>query len=119
MTLRAVRDILRQADETGGIEWIFFEGGEPFLYYPVLLVGVKEASSMGFRVGLVSNAYWATSEEDALEWLRPFAGLIEDLSISSDLFHFSEMLSQQAMNAAAAAERLDIPRGVISIANSA
>ena len=54
--------------------------------------------------------------EDALEWLRPFAGLIQDLSISSDLYHASEKLSQQAKTACAVAEQLGIPIGVISIA---
>jgi hypothetical protein len=116
MTLRDVRTILEQAAETDSVEWIYFEGGEPFLYYPVLLAGVKEAAAKGFRVGLVSNGYWATSVEDALEWLRPFAGLIQDLSISSDLYHWSEELSRQARNATAAAERLAIPLGLISIA---
>jgi hypothetical protein len=41
------------------------------------LSSLKMAADSGFRVGLVSNSYWATSEEDALENLRPFAGVIE------------------------------------------
>jgi hypothetical protein len=100
----------------GTVESIYFEGGEPFMYYTVLLRGVQEAAKMGFQVGVVSNSYWATDEDDALACLEPFVGLVEDLSISSDLYHYSEALSQQAKNAAAAAERLGIPIGVISIA---
>lgn len=115
MTLRNIRHILQQAKDVGTVEWFYFEGGEPFLYYAVLLKGVQEAASIGFQVGIVSNGYWATDVEDALEWLRPFAGLIQDLSVSSDLYHWSEKLSQQAKNARAAAERLGIPIGVISI----
>ena len=116
MTLRNVRHILQQAEDLGTVKWIYFEGGEPFVYYAVLLKGIQEAASMGFQVGIVSNGYWATDVEDALEWLRPFAGLIQDLSISSDLYHWSEKLSQQARNASIAAEQLGIPLGVISIA---
>jgi hypothetical protein len=71
---------------------------------------------MGFSVGIVSNSYWATSLEDALEWLKPFAGLIGDLSVSSDLYHYSETISQQAKNASRAAEQLGIPLGFISVA---
>lgn len=116
MTLQSVREILRQAEDLGTVEWIYFEGGEPFLYYAVLVQGVKEAADAGFRVGIVSNGYWATSVEDALEWLKPFVRLVQDLAISSDLYHWSEKLSEQAKNACAAAEKLDIPAGVISIA---
>lgn len=116
MTLRNVRYILQQAAELGTVEWVYFEGGEPFLYYAVLLESVREASSMGFRVGIVSNGYWATDEEDALECLRPFAGLVQDLSISSDLYHWREKFGPQAKNAAVAAKQLRIPLEVISIA---
>jgi MoaA/NifB/PqqE/SkfB family radical SAM enzyme len=116
MTLRNVRHILQQAEDLGTIEWIYFEGGEPFLYYAVLLKSIQEASFRGFRAGIVSNGYWATDAEDALEWLRPMAGLLQDLSISSDEYHWGENCSPQAKYAAMAAEQLGIPLGVISIA---
>jgi len=115
MTSRNIRKILKEAGRAE-IEWIYFEGGEPFLYYPVLAEGVRWAASSGFRVGVLSNCYWATDFEDALEWLRPLAGLVQDFTISSDLYHYSEVMSQQARNATAAAEKLGIPVGMISIA---
>jgi len=113
--IRQILNILDQAARLPSVRSIYFEGGEPFLYYPVLLAGVRAAAERGFEVGLVSNAYWANSREDALEWLKPFAGLLADLSISSDLFHYNEFLSRQARNAQAAAEALKIPVGVIQI----
>ncbi len=116
MTLQNVREILKQARDLKTVRWIYFEGGEPFLYYATLVRGVQEAAKMGFRVGIVTNSYWATSLEDALEWLKPLAGLVQDLAVSSDLFHWSEKLSEQAKNARAAADKLGIPIGVISIA---
>jgi MoaA/NifB/PqqE/SkfB family radical SAM enzyme len=116
MTLRTVREILDQARDLGTVNRIYFEGGEPFLYYAILVKGVQEAAQMGFEAGIVSNGYWATDEQDAAEWLRPFAGLIQDLSVSSDLYHWSEKISQQARNASAAAKKLGIPLGYLSIA---
>jgi MoaA/NifB/PqqE/SkfB family radical SAM enzyme len=116
LTLKDIRDVLRQAKDIGTVKWIYFEGGEPFLYYATMVRAIREAAEQDFQVGIVSNAYWATSIEDAVEWLQPFAGLIQDLSVSSDLFHYSELMSLQASNAQNAAQQLDIPIGVISIA---
>jgi MoaA/NifB/PqqE/SkfB family radical SAM enzyme len=116
MTLAQIEQILEQAGALGDIDWIYFEGGEPFLYYAVLLGGIRAAADKGFRVGIVSNAYWATEVKDALEWLRPMAGLVQMLSISSDLYHGSEMLRPEAKNACAAAGGLGIPSGIITIA---
>ena len=65
MTINQVREILNQAKDIPSMEWIYFEGGEPFLYYAVLVQIAREAAEMGFKVGLVSNSYWATDEEDA------------------------------------------------------
>jgi hypothetical protein len=115
MTLKDIRRIVNEAESIGSIRWIFFEGGEPTLYYPILLKAVQEAHERGFQVGIVSNAYWATDFEDALEYLKPFIGLVEDFTLSSDLYHYSEKLSRQVQNAAGAADRLGIPVGVISV----
>jgi len=116
MRLSQIAEILRQAAELGCVESIFFEGGEPCLYYPILLQGVQEAAARGFRVGIVTNAYWATEVEDAVTWLRPLAGLIQDLSVSTDLYHSDAVVSQQAVKARAAADRLDIPVGTLTVA---
>jgi MoaA/NifB/PqqE/SkfB family radical SAM enzyme len=116
MTLDRIDHILEQARDVDTMEWIYFEGGEPFLYYPVLVGGVRRAAESGFRVGLVTNGYWATAQEDALEWLRPFAGLIEDLSLSSDGYHGADDAESYTANARTAAQRLEIPTGTIGIA---
>ena len=57
LSLAQIRQILSQAKETGSIQKIYFEGGEPFLYYAILLDATREAAALGFKVGLVSNAY--------------------------------------------------------------
>ena len=46
LTLAQVEVILKQAREAGA-DWIYFEGGEPFLYYAVMVRGVNRAAQMG------------------------------------------------------------------------
>ena len=116
-TLQQLEDVLAQAEQVGSVRSIYFEGGEPFLYYPVMLRAVDKAVELGFEVGMVSNGYWATTLEDAQIWLEPLEGKLVDLSVSSDLFHYDEQLSRQAMNASQAANALGIPVGTISIAH--
>ncbi len=115
LTLSQLEEILNQAQETG-VRTVYFEGGEPFLYYPILLQGVYIAAGMGFDVGIVSNAYWATSVPDAVEWLRPMIGRLADFTVSSDLYHCTEAMGERPQNALAAAKWLDIPTGLISVA---
>jgi len=116
MTMSEIRRILRQAETTEAVKGIFFEGGEPFLYYPILLRGVEEAAQRGFQVGVVTNGYWATGEEDACAWLEPLAGSLHSISVSCDPYHGDDQFAQQARRAATAAEQVGIGVGTISVA---
>ena len=116
MTVETIRDILGQADALSTVEWIYFEGGEAFLYYEVLGAGVRLAKESGFNVGIVTNAFWATTDSEAMDWLRPMAGLIDDLSISSDAYHGSDEGAEHPDIARRAAKRLGIPVDFISVA---
>lgn len=115
MTLDTVDHILAEARHLGTIEWIYFEGGEAFLYYAILQSGVLRAKEQGFKVGIVTNAYWANSESDALEWLQPIAGSIDDLAISSDGYHGSGDSYRNPETARTVARQLGIPVDFISI----
>lgn len=115
LTFEQIERILQQAKEAG-VTSTYFEGGEPFLYYPILVQAVRKAADMGFSVGIVSNAYWANSVTDAEEWLRPFVGRLADFTVSSDLFHCSEAVGERPQNALVAAKWLNIPTGMISVA---
>lgn len=106
---RDLDEALNQLAEVPSVRTVYFEGGEPFLYYPLLLHAVRTAAALGYAVGIVTNGYWATSKEDALEYLRPFAGQVTDLTVSTDLFHSSKRLSDEARAAIEAAEELAIP----------
>lgn len=115
-TLARIREVLGEAKKIGSMKSIYFEGGEPFLYYPILVEGLKLAKSAGFSTGLVSNCYWATAVEDAALWLGPVkdAG-IDDLSISDDEFHSGDEGESGAKRAAKAAEELGMPAASICI----
>ncbi|MEJ2738069.1 MAG: radical SAM protein [Anaerolineae bacterium] len=116
MTLAQIRQVLRQARDLGTVTMVYFEGGEPFLFYPIMLEGLREAAALGFKTGLVSNSYWATSVEDAVEWLRPIAEVgVADLSLSSDLFHGEAMMTETARCAVEAARTLGLPEAILSL----
>jgi hypothetical protein len=115
MTCDTVDDLLAQASGVGTVTSIYFEGGEPFLAYPVLVHGVDAAHRLGFTVGVVSNGYWATSVEVACRWLEPLAGKVDDLSVSADPFHAELPGGAHTRCAIAAAERLGIPAQVLSV----
>jgi hypothetical protein len=116
MTPEIVAHIIEQAIALGSIEWIYFEGGEAFLYYDTLVAGVRLARESGFRVGIVSNAYWATSDAEAKKWLQPLAGLVDDLSVSSDAYHGVDDGVTCPDIARSAALDLSMPLDFISVA---
>jgi len=117
MTLKQIRELLTEAKKLGTVEWVWFEGGEPFLYYAVMLKGIKEARALGFKVGVLSNSYWATCLEDALEWLRPLAELgVSDMGLSSDLYHGEDLEAERVKNAVEAASKLGISVGIMATA---
>lgn len=100
-TLHNIEKVLGQAKDLGTIQTIYLEGGEPFLFYPLMLESARLASKMGLKVGFVTNAYWATSESDAELWLKPLKELnISDLSISDDELHGSPNAAENALRAA-------------------
>lgn len=115
-TIEQLRTLIRQIEELGTVTTVYFEGGEPFLFYPLLLEGLRMARAAGFDAGIVTNGYWATSVEDGLHWLRPIRNLgIVDLSVSDDEFHRLDKDDRKAEFAHQAAQQLGIPTGTICI----
>jgi MoaA/NifB/PqqE/SkfB family radical SAM enzyme len=115
-TLGQIKEVLKEAEKIGSVEWIYFEGGEPFLYYPIMVEGIKHAKKNGFKVGIVTNSYWATSIEDAEIWLKPFSELsIDDLSISDDSFHYEDFERSLSKIAKKASDNLKLPSMTICI----
>ena len=115
-TLEQIRSILHEAKKLKTVTRISFEGGEPFLYYPIMVKAAKEAAKLGFSVEVLSNCYWASSPEDAGEWLLPFADTKDlSLSLSSDLYHGEDWEIEAVSNAVQAANSLKMKAGVISV----
>lgn len=99
-----------------GISSIYFEGGEPFLHYPLLLEGLRLSRARGLQIGVVTNGYWAQSVDDAELWLGPIAEIgIDELSISNDRFHAEDPNGSPASFALEAARKLGLPVGAICI----
>jgi len=97
--------VIAEAKKLGTVGSIWFEGGEPFLYYPLLLEGVRRAADAGLDTGIVTNCYWAESESTAELFLRPlFDAGLTDFFVSDDAFHHGE--ENPSTRAVAAAERL-------------
>jgi hypothetical protein len=115
MTLHLAKDAVRQAAELGTVEEVWLEGGEPFLYFPILREVVRYASSLKLETGIVTNAYFAETVEDALVWLSPLkdAGLTR-LSVSDDDFHSEKFPhSPVVRNIREAAQRLGLAADTI------
>jgi len=114
-TLAQLERALDQGVEAGASS-VYLEGGEPFLYYPLLLEALRLARVRGLDTGLVSNCYWATGERDAELWLKPLRDLgLVDLSFSDDAFHSEDPAQSPAKVAARVAAALGLPVGSICI----
>jgi hypothetical protein len=115
-TLSQMKQVFEELATIKTLESVYFEGGEPFLFYPLMVEGVRIARDMGFKAGIVTNAYWATTDEDAELWLRSLRDLgLADLSISADAFHHEDRDTAPARNALLAAGRLGMPSASICI----
>ena len=114
--LEQVRNVLKEAKKLKTVDYISIEGGEPFLYYPVMVKAVEEAVDLGFHVEILSNCYWATCYEDAVEWLIPIAEAENvELTLSSDLYHGDSWVIREVENAVRAAKTLGIKTGILAV----
>jgi hypothetical protein len=119
-TLNQMKKVFKELSKIETIEWIYFEGGEPFLFYPLMYEGIRVAHDMGFKTGIVTNSYWATSEEDAELWLKPLHDLgVSNISISDDSFHYEDTATNPAKHALNAARKLGMPCTSICIGRPA
>jgi MoaA/NifB/PqqE/SkfB family radical SAM enzyme len=115
-TIKSLQKALDNAQTLETIDSICFEGGEPFLYYPILLAGLKEAKKRDYYLGVVSYPYWAQTVEDAKQWLQPIAEIgIGGLSVSGDCFHGDEVDYKYQNNAIRAAKELGIHIGLLAV----
>ena len=115
-TITQLRCLIGEIQKLRTAEIVYFEGGEPFLFYPLLLEGLRMVRAAGLDAGIVTNGYWATSVEDGMHWLKPIRDLgIVDFSVSDDEFHRCDNKDQRAEFARQAAQGLGIPTATICI----
>ena len=115
-TIQAIEEVLNEAKKISTIDTFYFEGGEPTLYYPLLVESIQRASNKGFQVGIVTNAYGALSEEDADIWLKPLAEAgLSVLSVSDDAFHYGDTPQTPPSYARKAATKLKLENFPICI----
>lgn len=109
-SLKDLELILKQARKLKTVESVCFEGGEPFLHYPVMIGSLKKAKRMGFKLVVVTNCYWATSFDNALQWILPIAQIgVDELDVSADLYHGESLASPEVVNAIKVLKRFKIP----------
>ncbi len=100
------------ADYRGGyIKVLSLTGGEPFFN----IASLKRISTFGEACGLlvsaVTNAYWAASEDRAVEILRGLPS-IKMLAISADAYHQMAIPLERVRHAVTAAKRCGIPYNI-------
>lgn len=114
--IEQITQILDQAKAVPSMKSVCFEGGEPMLYYPLLLEAIRESVARGFGAGIVTNAYWATSVEDAVLWLKPLHDLgVSRITMSDDSLHYGDGAGTRKSRVEAAAGQLGMGAGVISV----
>ena len=115
-TIGQLRESLREIKRIKTVDTVYFEGGEPFLFYSVLLAGLRMVYDAGLQSGIVTNGYWATSPEDAEQWLRPMLDLgVADFSVSDDEFHSTKGKESSGAIAYRVAKKLGLPCAKICI----
>lgn len=115
-TMDKLDEVFRQAKQVGSIREIYFEGGEAFLFYPILLEAITRAKQNGFWTGVVTNGYWATRTEDAWLWLKPLATSgLDQLDVSCDTFHGDEESTISDHPALLAARELSLQNDTLTL----
>ncbi|MCK5254236.1 MAG: radical SAM protein [Thermoplasmata archaeon] len=116
MTLAELKGLLEQAAAIDGVDRVYFEGGEPMLYYPLVQLGVERASELGLDSGMVTCGYYATTVPDGEMWLRPLkAAGLSSMEVSIDRLHGEGEANANARNLADAGSILGLDVSVISV----
>ena len=80
-------------------------GGEPFYIMDKLTQVVEFGHQHGFLISVVTNAYWAATEEAALSVLSKLPA-IQMISISTDIYHLKTIPFQNVVNLIQACRKL-------------
>lgn len=112
-----LEDALKWIDElklfkNGYVVGVSLTGGEPFYNIEKLATIADYAIEKGFVVSVVTNAYWASSRDSALETLSKCRS-INVLSVSADVGHQQFIPLSNVRNAIWAAKKLGLIYDVV------
>ncbi len=100
-----VRQVMAYRD--GWVKALGVTGGEPF-YNLELLGGIaEEAAAAGLLVSVATNAFWASSEQEATRILEALPG-VAVLTLSTDPYHLVSIPLDHVRNAADACDACDV-----------
>lgn len=112
LSKETVTGLVDLAGETPTISRVSFTGGEPILFKPVLLSGLRRAKRYGLATRVVSNASWARTPEAARRIVSELAGAgLAQLSLSCSDYHWEFVELECLRNALGAALVTDIEVG--------
>jgi hypothetical protein len=113
MDLAEARIYLDQARELADIKKLIITGGEPLLFFDEIVEVLAYARSLGLITKVVTNAFWADSEENAVTKLEDLRNNgLDYLSISTDRFHQEFVPIAYVRHALKAAIALGVPRDI-------
>ncbi len=99
------------AYRNGYIKVLSLTGGEPFYDIEKLRQIASAGEKEGFIVSAVTNAFWASTLQDAISILRNLSA-IKMLAISTDVYHQHAIPFERVKNAILAAKECDIPYNI-------
>ncbi len=104
---------LEQIASIKSVKTVVFTGGEATLRRELLLEGIRRASELGYRTRLVTNVWWAKTEEKAVAYLKTLkeAGLSE-FNTSFDDYRLPFIGFEKVVNAVKAARKVGFPMGI-------
>jgi organic radical activating enzyme len=90
----------------GRIVGLALTGGEPFCDVDKLARVVEYGSRRGFLISVVTNAFWASTDEKACSVLSSLPD-IRMVSVSTDVYHLETIPFRNVINVIRACQRLD------------
>ncbi len=109
-SLDSAFDWIRQIADyrKGHVKILALTGGEPFYNVDNLKKISDFAKSCGLLVSVVTNAYWASTERDAIRVLQEVPS-VNMISYSADVYHQRTIPLERVKNAINAAKKCDLP----------
>lgn len=109
LSIEEIKSFIDQISNKDEMQLLVWSGGECFLEYRTLKEGIKYAKKRGLSSRCVSNAYWATSIDQARNKLLPLReNGLEELNFSTGDSHQKFVPIERVMNATVAALQLGI-----------